>query len=364
MYLSTLRIENFKNIAHSVFNLNPYVNCFVGENGSGKTNLLDAIHVLCLTKSALGSTDLQCINYNSNYYRLEGAFNAHGSTKGIMVSCVYSNETKKNLKWDGLEYDKMSDHIGKLPIVMIAPDDTDLIREGSEIRRKFFDGLISQMDSEYLKSLLLYNHLLKQRNAVLKQDFPRNDLLELYSNKLIPLNIIIAEKRQKFIADYIDIFQHRYKYLSGEKEIASLVYETDINEHFSHTFSQNIEKDKHFQRTTLGIHTEDFDFTIDGQSVKKFASQGQKKSFVIALKLAQFDILKDATVNTPILLLDDIFDKLDDVRIKKLIDLVTGNHFGQLFVTDARPERSRALFVDMGDRIKFFSFERISQKNN
>ncbi len=363
MYLSTIRIENFKNISKAIVNLNPAINCFVGENGSGKTNLMDAIFILCLTKSAFGASDSQCINFNSSYFRVEGIFKPHGeNAKSVVVDCAYSSETKRIFRYNSIEYDRISEHIGRLPLVMVAPDDTDLIREGNEIRRKFFDGILCQMNAEYLQNLMVYNHLLKQRNAVLKQDKPAVDLIHLYDDKLIPLAIQLANTRSKFIEEFMPCFKVKYNYIASEKEVPLVSYISGaLDENFKVKFKQQYEKDMAYQRTTMGVHTDEYEFTVSKQSVKKSASQGQKKSFAIALKLAQFDMLKESTETTPILLLDDIFDKLDDIRIKKLIELVASDAFGQIFVTDARPERSREVFRRFGNKVEYFRFERKSE---
>ncbi|MFN0050387.1 MAG: DNA replication/repair protein RecF [Cytophagales bacterium] len=362
MYLSTIGIENFKNIGKTKLNLNFSINCLVGENGIGKTNFLDAIHFLCLTKSSLGVSDGQCVAFDDGFFRIEGLFVDDGKmNESILVECAFSSDTKKLFKCDTVSYDKLSEHIGKLPLVMIAPDDTDLIRDGSEVRRKFFDGILCQMDRDYLRNMLIYNHLVKQRNATLKQDRPKIELINVYDDKIIPLNQYIANKREVFISDFAPIFVSKYFFISSQIEKPSIEYKSDVlEEGFELKFKHAIDKDLAYQRTTLGIHTEDYEFKINNQNVKKTASQGQKKSFAIALKLAQFDSIKTSTSKIPILLLDDIFDKLDDARMKKLIELVSSNSFGQIFVTDARPERSKQIFGDLGEKVSFFDFKRLS----
>lgn len=366
MYLSTLRIENFKNITKVELNLNAAINCFVGENGSGKTNLIDAIHLLCLTKSAFGATDSQNVNFLKSYFRVEGVFEPRSSNdKSVKVDCAYSNETKRVFKYNMAEYERISEHIGRLPLVMIAPDDTDLIRDGSEVRRKFFDGIICQMDSEYLQHLMVYNHLLKQRNAVLKQEKRDIDLLNLYGTKLIPLAIGLAHQRQMFINSFMPAFQIKYRYIAGEKEIPLVVYRSEaLQPDYQTRFKESLDRDLASQRTIMGIQTDEYEFTVNNQSVKKSASQGQKKSFAIALKLTQFDKIREATKKIPILLLDDIFDKLDDSRIKKLIELVASNSFGQIFVTDARPERSEQMFARFTTEVSYFTFQRMSESES
>lgn len=358
MILSRIGVEFYKNIQKIGLDLNPSINCIIGENGAGKTNFVDAIHFLCLTKSAFGASDSQCVSFESNYFRIEGRFISEQDLTSILeVELGFSAETKKIFKCDGLSYNRLSEHIGKLPLVMLSPDDTDIIRDGSEIRRKFFDGIISQTDQDYLQNLLVYNHLLKQRNAALKLENPNVSLIHIYAEKMGAIAQHLANKRFSFLKEFEPIFKEKYQFISSGKEISTINYESDALElNFPLNFANNVNKDLLAQRTTSGIHLDDFDFLIDSKSVKKVASQGQKKSFVIALKLAQFEILKKSTKKVPILIMDDIFDKLDELRMGKLISLVSNNTFGQVFLTDARPERSREVFKEFKDKVSFFDF--------
>jgi DNA replication and repair protein RecF len=355
MWLQNLELRNFKNIREMDIDFSHYINCIVGENGSGKTNLLDAIHYLCLTRGIYSLSDHLTINFESDFFRLVGYWDVD-NTK-IKEECIFSNASKKIIKIEGAEYEKLSEHIGKFPLVVIAPDDTDLIREGSEIRRKFFDGIICQLNPEYLTDLITYNYLLKQRNALLKKTAETGktdgNLFESYDVQLITIGKRIFDIRTKFIQDFIPVFENQYDYISSSKESSLITYLSDLqSEEYEIKFKSAFNKDLMLQRTTQGIHTDDYDFFIDDRPVKKTASQGQRKSFVIALKLAQFEIIANVKNRKPLLLLDDIFDKLDDARIEKLIQMIINETFGQVFITDARPERSKAIFGKYGSKVK------------
>lgn len=335
----------------------PEINCFLGNNGSGKTNLLDAIHYLCLTKSAFNALDLQNIQHDQIFFTLKGDFEQGERT--VEVKCILEAGKKKQVTSNGKAYDKMSEHIGLLPIVLIAPDDTQLIKGGSEERRKFFDSLLSQVDKTYLEQLIRYQHFLKQRNALIKRFSESNRvdaaLLEPYDKELIHLCLWISGKRSKFIQAYAPLLLNHYLEISGSKEQVHISYESNcLDPSFKEAFKSSLKKDLLLKRTSKGIHKDDYHFNIDGHPLKKFGSQGQQKSFLIALKLAQFHVFKDLKQTKPILLLDDIFDKLDDLRIKKLIELVANQEFGQLFITDARPERSREILEDLHSHITYF----------
>lgn len=349
MFIENIHITGFKSILELSWEPNKRLNLILGKNGSGKTNFLDAIYFMCLTKSFLGSTDLQNIHHDYDFYRLVGDFkNENTKTK---IEASFSHSTKKSFKANKEEYEKLSYHIGKLPVVLIAPDDTDLIRGGSELRRRFFDGIICQSDAVYLNNCIHYNHFLKQRNHLLKQLASKEnksfDLLDLYDDKLISIGAAISRKRNLFIASFIPFLQKHHSVLASEQEIIKLEYESEhLNADFSEKFTSARSKDLQFTRTTLGIHTDDFDIQLNEKSTKKYASQGQKKTIIIALKLAQYDFLEDILGKKPILLLDDIFDKLDDVRIKKLVEIISSASMGQVFVSDARKERSITIFKD------------------
>jgi DNA replication and repair protein RecF len=357
MYLENLSLLNFKNYSDIELTFSTQINCFVGDNGSGKTNLLDAIHYLCLTKSAFNLLDSQNIKHGEAFFMAKGKFNRQD--KEFIVSCSLKSGHKKNFQVNKKSYTKISEHIGKFPIVLIAPDDTELIKEGSENRRKFFDGILSQLDHFYLEELIKYNNLLKQRNSLLKQFNERNyfdkDILETYDEQLLTSGNKIYHKRKDFIASYTPVFQMHYQNISNSKELVSLEYSSDHQKQdFEKDFKNRVKRDILLQRTTAGIHKDDFLFNIGEYPLKKFGSQGQIKSFLVALKLAQFDIIQKEKGTSPLLLLDDIFDKLDDLRISKLVQMVSGNAFGQIFITDARPERTLGMIKNIRADKKVF----------
>lgn len=366
LFLERLHLTHYKSYESGSFQFSERVNAIVGENGSGKTNLLDAIYFLSLTKSALTSQDALSIQHGADYMVIDGNFSITPSestadeaapvatsvrTQQITISLPRGQ--RKAVLHDKKPYERLADHIGKFPVVLIAPDDTDLVREGSEERRKFFDGVLSQQRPDYLSDLLQYNRILEQRNVLLKQFHERHytdeDLLEAYSQPLVDLALRLHEHRQAFLAEFLPVFQEHYAELSESREAVEIRYESEVDpEHFRQQFWLNRHRDVAAQRTTLGVHRDDYAFEIDAYPLKKFGSQGQQKSFVVALKLAQFHLLTQEKGWQPILLLDDIFDKLDDRRITKLMGMMKDGTFGQVFLTDARPERTETLLTEGG----------------
>lgn len=343
MHISRLNLTFFKNFDEISLEFSANLNCFLGANGTGKTNLLDAIHYLSLTKSATNNVDQQNINWEENYFSVKGEFNK--DKKSHKVVCAILPGQKKSFKVNGSDYEKLSEHIGLFPIVLIAPNDTDIIREGNEARRKYFDSVLSQIDQAYLAILIEYNQYLKQRNSLLK-NFNESgkvdaDLLGTYDVQLIRLGTIIFEKRRAFAKNFLPIFNQHYQELTNGKEQVGIRYKSQyFDGEVERAYSSSVQKDIALQRTNVGIHRDGYDFEIKGNPLKKAGSQGQQKSFLIALKLTQFDIIKKEKGFKPILLLDDIFDKLDDHRISKLMEMVVEDSFGQIFITDARPERT------------------------
>lgn len=356
--LQSLTLHNFKNYEDFSAQFCSNINCIVGANGVGKTNLLDAVHYLSLTKSAFTSQDNQSIKHGADLFVVSGKFEL--ASKRHQVVCGLQQGQKKVLKLDQVAYTKFTEHIGLFPVVLIAPQDHTLITEGSEERRRFFDTILSQIDQTYMLNLVQYNHYLKQRNALLKQAKEKgiwdNDLLATYDALLLPLNQQIFEKRKAFVTQLLPTFLAYYQYLTDGAEAVHIRYDSDVeNPDFAKIFAENLRKDFELQRTTAGVHRDDFDFLLGDFALKKFGSQGQQKSFLIALKLSHFAVMEAQKGIKPILLLDDIFDKLDDKRIAKLLEMVARQDFGQIILTDARPERSRQVLQDMQTEIKFIT---------
>ena len=357
MYLENISLTHFKNYRHCELHFSRYINCIMGPNGSGKTNLLDAIHYLSLTKSALNSVDQQNIQHDEEFFSIRGTFNLQGKNHSIQCSC--KSGSKKVVQKDKKPYSKLSEHIGSFPLVLISPLDMDILREGSMTRRKFMDGIIAQIDSHYLQSLLRYQRLLSQRNQLLKSFALKHQfdaqLIESYDEPMLQLMKIIFDRRSQFLNQYVPVFKKHYASLSESTEEVDLTYKSDLfAADFREKFLKNHKRDLILQRTDLGTHKDDLNCQIGRYTIRKFGSQGQQKSFVIALKLAQFELLQEEKGIKPILLLDDIFDKLDDLRIEKLIDMVSGQTFGQLFITDARPERTARILENLHCEISKF----------
>jgi len=343
MYLKKISLVNFKNIESQSFDFQEKINCFVGDNGVGKTNVLDAIYYLSFAKSYFNPVAKQNIRHGEGFFMVEGDYSINERAEKIVCSLKLGQ--KKVLKRNGKSYDKFSEHIGKLPLVIISPADRDLVTEGSETRRKFIDGVISQQNKSYLKNLIDYNKVLSQRNALLKY-FAANrtyDALNLsvYNEQLTDYGTQIYIARKSFLADFIPIFNKKYQIVSGDKEQVNLEYKSQLHD-FSLTdlLHNSLEKDKVLQYTSSGIHKDDLSFEIGEYPIKKFGSQGQQKSYLIALKLAQFEFIKQQSSVVPILLLDDIFDKLDEKRVSQIVDLVNNDDFGQIFITDTHSERT------------------------
>ncbi len=340
MYLESLKLLNFKNYDAQALELSPKLNCFVGKNGMGKTNLLDSIHYLCMCKSGvMRSSDRILVRHGEAFFRLDGIFKREEKRENIVAKIIGGKS--KIIERNKVPYKRISEHIGLLPVVIIAPNDTQLAMEGSEERRRFWDSTISQSDAKYLKNLLIYNKVLAQRNAYLKSTrYLDESLLGIYDQQLLAPAEYISMKRKAFAAIFTPIFETAYRKISNDQEKVSLVYKSKLLEHKLETLLQETrEKDKILQRTTQGIHKDDWDFRINTFPVKKFASQGQLKSYVLALKLAQYDLLYQKKIVPPILLLDDIFDKLDNDRVKQLLTLLVQEDFGQVFITDTDENR-------------------------
>ena len=358
MILKTLSILNYKNFNDKSFEFDSKINCFVGNNGVGKTNVLDAIYHLSFGKSYFNPIASQNIKHNEDFYVVNGDYDKHSQNEKIVVSLKRGQ--KKVIKRNGKMYEKLSEHIGFLPLVIISPADRNLIIEGSDTRRKFIDGVISQSDKAYLDYLLKYQKTLSQRNALLKyfalNNTFNNETLSIYNEQLDTFGQVIYEKRKAFLDVFIPILKEKHKAITNNNEQVDVVYKTDLHDYKLLDLLKNaINKDKALQYTSVGIHKDDLVFEIESHPIKKFGSQGQQKSFLIALKLAQFEFIKEQCKDTPILLLDDIFDKLDEHRVTQIIDLVNDDNFGQLFISDTHAERTENVIKKVHSSYKIFN---------
>lgn len=358
MILDSLSLLNYKNFESKRLEFDPRVNCLTGPNGIGKTNVLDAIYHLSFGKSYFNPITSQNIRHGEEFFVIEGDYRNGDRDEKIVVSTKRGQ--KKVIKRNGKVYERLSDHIGLVPLVIISPADRDLIIEGSETRRKFMDGVISQGDPTYLQDLIGYNKTLAQRNALIKYFVANHthnkDSLDVYNHQLDELGSRIFEKRQEFIASFQPIFLERYLSISNGKEYVGLLYKSQLQEKpLIELLRTNIQRDKILQYTSQGIHKDDLKFQIDGYPIKKFGSQGQQKSYLIALKLAQFDFLKKQRNKQPILLLDDVFDKLDEQRVGQIIRLVDQENFGQLFISDTHADRTEKVVCEIHQSYKMFA---------
>lgn len=342
MYLQDLTLVNFKNYSQIDLSFSAKINCFIGQNGVGKTNLLDAIYYLSMCKSYLNPIDSQNVKYDEEFFVIQGDYSLNGKHENVY--CGLKKNKKKQFKRNKKEYQKLSDHIGLLPVVIISPLDISLITEGSDERRKFMDTVISQYDKEYLDNLIRYNRALQQRNKLLKDFYQSRsfdlDSIEVWDEQLVMLGEKIHAVRVKFVEELIPVFQDYYTRISGNKERVQLVYDSQLYEgEYRQLLKDSIDKDRIVQHTTVGVHKDDLILTLEKYPIKKAGSQGQQKTYLVSLKLAQFDFIKQISGLKPILLLDDIFDKFDRDRVKQIIELVAENHFGQIFITDTSQDR-------------------------
>ncbi len=358
MFLRNISLVNFKNFESSEVTLNSKINCFVGENGAGKTNLLDSVYYLTFCKSFLNPIDSQNIKIGENFLLIQGEFEK--DEKKYNVHCGIKKNQKKVFKRNKKEYEKLADHIGEFPLVIISPADIKLITEGSDLRRKFLDGIIAQFDKPYLDALTQYNKALDQRNALLKyfakERTFNQDQIDVWDVNLVRFGVVLGQKRKELTEEIIPVFQKYYNKISGSKETVGLVYKSQLLENdFTALLNNCTQKDIYSQHTTVGVHKDDLQFTLGDNPIKKFASQGQQKTYLIALKLAQFEFLKKTKTQTPILLLDDVFDKLDSKRVTQLLELVNTNDFGQIFITDTELERIEKILKRLEGESSVFS---------
>jgi DNA replication and repair protein RecF len=359
-YLKTLVLTNFKNYSQEQLQLSAQLNCFVGDNGMGKTNLLDAIHVLCLAKSHFLASDQNLVKTGEDFFRLQGIFYRTEENEDIAVK--YKLRSKKIIERNKAAYKRISEHIGLLPLVIIAPDDMQLIMQGSEERRKYMDLCLVQLDSEYTKSLLFYNQVIEQRNALLRSADDRNppdsNLLDFYDGQLLQPAAYIYKKRKELIEMLAPLFLAAYAAISGERESVEMRYISQLEgTDFEMLLFESRRKDTILQRTNKGIHKDDIELEIKSQPLKRYASQGQLKSFLLAMKLAQYELLRDCLGMSPILLLDDIFDRLDAGRVKHLLQLLTEGDFGQIFLTDTHEERVKEILESLRLKSSYKKFQ-------
>ncbi|SEK71482.1 DNA replication/repair protein RecF [Parapedobacter koreensis] len=358
MWLKQLSVLNFKNYSEATLHFAPEVNAFTGRNGAGKTNLLDAIHYLSLCKSYFNPVDSQQIKQGEEWFMVQGEFDKDG--RPDVVACSLKRNQKKQFKKNKKEYTRLADHIGLFPLVMISPNDAVIVTDGSEERRRFIDNVISQTDPHYLDGLIAYNRCLAQRNSLLKQATKTGMLdkgvLDVLDMQLVDLGVPIFEKRQAFMTAFIPEFNRHYQFLTDTAEEVSLVYESQLMAAtFAGLLAQHLDRDRALERTTVGIHKDDLLFAIHGDMpLKKFGSQGQQKSFLIALKLAQYSFLYKQKAFKPLLLLDDIFDKLDEGRTRKLMQMVSADDFGQIFLTDTDAVRINRIFEEINRKVCVF----------
>tara|TARA_B100000401_G_scaffold333365_1_gene232498 strand:+ start:2650 stop:3738 length:1089 start_codon:yes stop_codon:yes gene_type:complete len=357
LLINKISILNYKNILDKTFNFDNKINCFVGNNGVGKTNILDSIYHLAIGKSSFSISNENNINHESEFMLLDGLFSINNKKENITCS-LKRNETKV-LKRNEKIYKKLSDHFGLIPVVLISPYDTNLIIEGSSERRKFMDSIISTYDKNYLQNIITHGKLIKQRNKILKY-FNKSakidmDSILVYNDQIVKLSKPIHECRKNFVSEFVPLVIDKYNNISGKNEKVTLQYKSDLNENeIGDLLEKSFQKDMILQFTSCGIHKDDLIFKIDNNSIKRFGSQGQQKSFLISLRFAEFEFLKNSNDLAPILLMDDIFDKLDIQRVKNIVDLVNSSEFGQLFVSDTDKPRIEKVIKSLKNSSEIF----------
>lgn len=357
MFLKKLSLANFKNYGMAELEFSARINCFTGDNGVGKTNILDAINYLSLTKSFFNNTDSLNIKHDEDYFMLRGQFDRDGNEDNIL--CSFQRSKQKVLKRNGKEYQRLSDHVGRYPVVMISPSDSVLISEGSEERRKFMNRIIIQYSPEYLDCLMKYNKALQHRNKLLRSFRQTGsfdgEMLSVWDSQLIRYGSVVHEERRSLVEELIPVFREYYMLISGGREDVSLSYSSHLNQgDFPRTLTDSLAKDRALEYTTAGIHRDDLILRMNGHPVRSIGSQGQQKSYLVALKLAKFDFIKQKAGFAPVLLLDDIFDKFDAGRVEQIIKLVGNHRFGQIFITDTHEERLKEILDTHNFDYRFF----------
>lgn len=356
MQLQKLSLMNFKNIAQEEISLGEGINCFVGDNGAGKTNLIDAVYYLSMCKSSLPTTDGQNIRHESDFFLLEGNYRTDLG-KSEQVVCSFSRKGGKVLKRNGKEYERLADHVGLIPVVIVSPADSSLISDAADERRRYLNGFISQLDRQYLMAVMRYNAVLGERNKLLKISSDE-DMLLIYDHQLAEHARTIHALRKHYIETLEPLVARFYKALSEDREQISLLYRSELNEASpEEILLRNRQRDIINQFTTAGIHRDDLLFKIGGYPLRKYGSQGQQKSFLIALKLAQYAIVAREREEKPLLLLDDLFDKLDSGRVTQLLQLVGEEEFGQIIISDCNPTRLKTTLDRAGVPYRLFLVE-------
>ena len=361
MRLKKLLLINFKNLPQAEITLADGINCFVGDNGAGKTNILDAVHYLSMSKSAFTMTDGQSVHHGEEFFVTEGSYLTDTGAMEL-VNCSFSRKGGKVLKRNGKEYERIADHVGGFPVVISSPRDTELIMDAAEERRRYLNSFISQLDRAYLVSMMRYNTVLAERNKFLKSSSDEA-MLQIYDMQLAEHGTRVYERRKEIIERMQPMVAEYYSTLSEDREQVEMVYRSELEQMpLTEVLLRNRERDIVNQFTTAGVHRDDIIFRIGGYPLRKYGSQGQQKSFLIALKLAQYRLLAEATGEKPILLLDDLFDKLDLGRVEKLLALVGGDDFGQILITDCnklrlestleRADKEYSLFMVEGGDVK------------
>lgn len=337
--LEKIVISDFRNIQLQELEFSPNVNCISGNNGEGKTNLLDAIYYMSMTKSAFASSDRFNFRHGTDEFSISGMYRMENGTRS-RFALKMSAKGEKKMRRDDKPYGRVSEHVGMLPVVMVSPADISMVSESGEERRRFANAVLSQMDREYMSALQQYNRLLLQRNRMLKEMEPDASLLEVIDMRMSALAEPVYQARKRFVDDLNPIVSEYYKAVSGGSENVCIEYESELDKaSLEHLLKASAERDRIMKHTTSGIHRDDFIFTMNGHPIRRYGSQGQQKSFLVSLKFAQYDIMKRNYGFAPILLLDDVFDKLDMGRISNLLQMVTGSDFGQIFITDSNKVR-------------------------
>lgn len=349
MYLTNFKLNNFKTYAELDVDFCSNINCLVGNNGVGKTNLLDAIYYLSFCKSFFNPIDSQNIRQGEDFFAIHGTYKFEQDS--VVVSCIDKRGQSKQMRWNKKPYKTFGEHIGKIPLVIISPQDQNIIMGGSDVRRKFVDGVISQTDKGYLEHLLQYQKALDQRNKLLKQFYEDRHWDEssivIWDEQLVRHGQVLYDGRKEFLKEFLPLFSEYFSWITNSSENAVLQYETKSEIPLAQQLMEARQSDKYALYTTVGPHKDDLDLSIGDFSIKRFGSQGQQKTFVLALKLAQFEYIYQRCGQKPILLLDDIFDKLDMLRVKQLIHLVGTDRFGQVFLTDTQPGRVENIFAEI-----------------